>query len=375
MAKLGVRNALAQWRAKRGIGPAELAAQVGISRQTVYAIETGAYVPNTSVSLRLARVLAASVEDIFQLEQEESPSIESAEAIILGDANALAPGQPLRLCQVDDRLIALPPDPGSWGLPATDAILLSASVSQRTVARVQIVGEDWKNSSRILLAGCDPTASILAGAVQRQGCEAILEYENSSRALALLRQGLVHVAGTHLLESPADRADLSSLVGMFSRDPVAVFSYATWREGLVVPHGNPKKILGVADLARPDVTIANREPGAGCRQLLDGLLQAAAISANAVRGYERTVPGQLPVARLVQSGEVDCCVCAESAARSLGLDFVPLADKPYRMVVHRRHLDLRPVQVLLQTLGRLSFRREVEASAGYDMRCSGERLV
>lgn len=373
MAKSGVRNTLAQLRARRAIGPSELAARVGISRQTIYAIETGAYVPNTSVSLRLARALDCSVEEIFQLEEDKAPAIETAEAIVLGDADSMAPGQPLRLCQVDNHLIAQVPENGGWGLPSSDAILLSLHVKERVTAKIQIVGEDWKSSARILVAGCDPSASILAGAVQRQGCELAIAYENSTRSLELLRAGLVHVAGTHLEET--GQAGLSSIASMFPRNSVAVFSYAAWREGLVVAHGNPKQIRSIEDLTRQDVTMANREPGAGCRQLLDRLLEAGDIAVDSIKGYQRIVHGQLPAARLVQSGEVDCCVCAEAGARTLGLDFVPLAVKPYHLVVRRKHLDLHPVQVLLETLGHLSFRREVEACVGYDMRSSGERLA
>jgi molybdate-binding protein len=59
----------------------------------------------------------------------------------------------------------------------------------------------------------------------------------------------------------------------------------------------------------------------------------------------------------------------------MGLTFLPLAEKPYLLVVRRAHLTLSPVQALLETLGRAAFRREVEACIGYDMRTAGNRLV
>ena len=120
-----VRNSLAQWRTKRGLGAAQLASEAGISRPTVYAIEAGTYLPNTSVSLKLARILGTTVEEIFQLEPESQASAETAEAIVLGDTETMPPGQPLRLCMVNKHLVAVPAEPGGWGLPSTDAILLS----------------------------------------------------------------------------------------------------------------------------------------------------------------------------------------------------------------------------------------------------------
>lgn len=59
-----------QVRARREslhLRPGELALTCGITRQALHAIETGAYVPNTVVSLRLAQALACRVEDLSQL--------------------------------------------------------------------------------------------------------------------------------------------------------------------------------------------------------------------------------------------------------------------------------------------------------------------
>jgi len=369
---MDVQNNLAQWRAKRGLGASQLAAAVGISRQTVYAIEAGSYVPNTTVSLKLARILDTTVEQIFQLGPEEPATAETSEAIVLGDPESMSPGQPLRLCNVNRHVVAVIPEAGAWGLPPTDAVMLSAirAGKRHANAKVRMVGTDWKTSSRILIAGCDPSASLLATALQRQGCELVIAYENSSQSLELLHEGLVHVAGTHLTEND----ELSPITKLFPRNSVAVISYAIWEEGLVLAQGNPKKISGVTDFIRKDVRIANREPGAGCRILLDELLNEHGIAARQVKGYERVVLGQLPAARLVQSGEVDCCISTQAGARTLGLDFIPLVRKPYRLVVRRKQLEFPPIQTLIETLGRASFRREVETCIGYDMRTAGDRL-
>jgi len=55
-----------------------LANKVGVTRQTIYAIEAGTYLPNTEVTLRLARQLEVSVEELFSLpgeQQEESATV------------------------------------------------------------------------------------------------------------------------------------------------------------------------------------------------------------------------------------------------------------------------------------------------------------
>ncbi len=372
-----VRTNLAEWRVKRGLGASELAAKIGVSRQTVYAIEAGTYVPNTAVSLKLARVLDATVEEIFQIGPEDAELDEIVEATLLGDTESMTAGQLLRLCSVSGRLVAVAPEPGGWGLPPADATLLEPARGgkRNPTAKVRILGDKWKSSKRILIAGCDPSVSALARSLQEQGCELVIVYENSSRALELLRDGLAHIAGTHLVDKATGKTDLLPITELFGRNAVAIFSYAMWEEGLVIAQGNPKRILSVADLARKDVRFTNREPGAGCRRLLDDLLRKAGIAAKLVKGYEQVTLGHLPAARMVRSGEVDCCISTPVVARALGLDFISLAQKPYHLVIRRADLSFPPVQTLIETLGHSSFRHEVEACTGYNMRNAGDRLI
>lgn len=370
-----IRNNLSKLRKTRGIEASKLAAAVGVSRQTIYAIEAGTYVPNTIVSLKLALALETPVETIFQIEPEpESPSSQQANVLVLGDPASLARGDLLRIVKVNGQLVAVIPDGTSWGLQSSDAAFL-APISRshgRANARVTLFGNSWENPGRILLAGCDPSASLLANTLQRQGFEVVIAFENSANALKLLRGGLVHVAGTHLADS---KINLKSITRIFPRGSIAIFTYAMWNEGLAIAPENPKHIAGILDLARKEIEITNREPGAGCRYLLDDLLKKNGISTARIKGYDRITQGQLPAARLVKSGEVDCCINTQAAASSLGLAFVPLIEKPYLLVIRRTNLKLAAVQALIEILGRAAFRREVESCAGYDMRTAGDRLI
>jgi molybdate-binding protein len=343
----------------------------------VYAIEAGTYVPNTAVSLKLARELDTTVEEIFQIEPEAQAPDEVAEATILGDTALMVAGQPLRLCGVDSHVVAVASDSGGWGLPPADAVLLEPvrNGKHAAKAKVRILGDKWRKSTRILLAGCDPSVSILAQTLQTQGCELVVAYENSSRSLEFLRDGLVHIAGTHLVDKATGKTDLLPITKMFGPKSVAVISYAIWEEGLVTAQGNPKHISAIADLARKDVRFTNREAGAGCRRLLDDLLRKQGISGKQIKGYEQVTAGHLPAARLVRSGEVDCCISTQAVARALALDFIPLAQKPYHLVIRRTQLKHPPIQAMIDILGHASFRREVEACTGYSMRTAGDRLA
>ncbi len=361
-----VDNHLGRLRQERGLSAAQLAQMAGVSRQTVYAMEAGGYVPNTAVALRLARALDAPVEALFRLAQAPPADPATQTATLLPGSARLEPGQPVQLCRVDRREIATPPAPFPWYFPASDAIVVE---SKRDEARVQPFARDALREGarpRILAAGCDPGISVLARHVQAAGVDLVFAHRNSSQALALLEDGCIHLAGTHLHGPHLEDKTVA-------KKPFAVISFAIWEEGLLTARGNPKSIRGVEDLARADVSIVNREKGAGCRNLLDAHLKRLGIPARRVRGYDLTAAGHFPAAWQVQSGAADCCVATRGAARVFGLGFIPLISERYDLVVRRRHLDLPGVQAVFDTLSRASFRRELESLGGYDTAVSGQR--
>ncbi|MCL3780123.1 transcriptional regulator [Prolixibacteraceae bacterium JC049] len=66
-----MKNRIKEYRAKVDMKQEKLANEVGVSRQTIYAIEKGKYVPSTLLALKLARIFETSVEELFQLEEQD----------------------------------------------------------------------------------------------------------------------------------------------------------------------------------------------------------------------------------------------------------------------------------------------------------------
>jgi Periplasmic molybdate-binding protein/domain len=77
----------------------------------------------------------------------------------------------------------------------------------------------------------------------------------------------------------------------------------------------------------------------------------------------------------VMAGEADACIATKAAARVFGLDFVPLLSERYDLVLRKKHFDLPEMQILLDTLGRASFRQELEALGGYDASPAGTQFA
>lgn len=367
-----IRNRLAEFREKRGLAAAALAERVGVSRQTIYAMEAGSYVPNTAVALRLARTLQSTVEELFELEAQTPPAPRTEEIALLG-AEPPQPGQPVQLCHVGGKLIGLAPASLPWRFPLADGVIAAQGTDGKT--RVQLFDPDQEFGNRVLVAGCDPGISIFGRHVQRSGVELVVAHRNSSQALALLEQGAVHAAGCHIHDESNGESNLPAVRALFPEDDAAVISFAVWEEGLVVARSNPKGIHGISDLGRRDVRIVNREAGAGSRMLLDSRLREEGIEPGQVTGYTQTALGHLPAAWQVANGQADCCLATRAAARLFGLDFVPLIAERYDFVIHRRNLTLPAVQIFLDVLNRAAFRRELEAVGGYDARNAGARLL
>jgi molybdate-binding protein/DNA-binding XRE family transcriptional regulator len=362
-------NQVGSFRQRSGLSAAQLARLAGISRQTIYAIEGGAFVPNTTVALKLARALETTVEDLFALPDDDAaPAIRTEQVTLLPGAPSPQPGQPVQLCRVDRRVMATAPSPMPWHFPPSHAVVADQPAAPGKT-RVQVFPSGQDRRSRILMAGCDPAMSVLGRHVHGLGIDLVLANRNSSQALALLQDGCVHIAGTHL------RDNVPEIGRLFPRKSVAVVTFAVWEEGIVTARGNPKGIRGVADMARPDVTIVNRERGAGSRRLLDAELKRLGIASRRVRGYNREAPGHLPAAWQVLSGAADCCIATRGAARLFGLGFLPLASERYDLAIRRKHLSLAPMQTLLDTLSRIDFRRELESLGGYDTTAAGRQML
>ncbi len=359
-----LESSLRSSRERAGLSQGALAAACGISRQAYAAIERGASVPSTEVALRLARALGATVDALFRLAGPPG----QARADLIGPS-ALGPA-PVRadVQKVGDRWVARPLD-GSAQRPA---VVRSLSVANAMVqarpgsAEVDVELLDPPDRPTLVVVGCDPAMSVVAAHLREHGVGVSWHEMGSDAALAQLAMGAAHVAGCHMRDHATGEYNLP-LVARRLASPATVVTFAVWDQGLVVAPGNPKRIRGVEDLARAGVSIVNREDGSASRALLESAMASADVSDASVAGFDRTATSHLSVAEGVGMGLADAGVAVRAAAVALGLDFVPLAQERYDLVIPNGFLELRAVAELLAALRRPALRRQVEALGGYDV--------
>jgi molybdate-binding protein/DNA-binding XRE family transcriptional regulator len=343
---------------------------VYVSRQTIYAIEAGTYVPNTEVALNLARELEVMVDELFSLDEGSQKSPESLAAEVLSAAPA-AKGQPVRICQIGSRWVGIPVSASPYYMPEADGIIKR---SGRTNGRADLVvfAKEEAAQKRLILAGCDPATGLLSHMVERlSGVEIVSAAASSKLALTWLSEGKVHIAGSHLEDPKTGEFNLPFIRKRFPNGACSVVTFARWEEGLVIASGNPKGVHKIEDLARKNVRFINREPGSGSRALLDKLLEKTGMDTQKVQGYDRIVYGHLAAAYCVVTRDADACLATRSAAQTFGLDFIPLRSERYDLVMRKRTADLPAVKAFLDVLQRATLRRKLEVLAGYDTSQTG----
>jgi putative molybdopterin biosynthesis protein len=192
----------------------------------------------------------------------------------------------------------------------------------------------------------------------------------SSGGLAAVRDGIADLATSHILDAATGEYNLPLVKNILGANAVVVQLFGR-QLGLVVARGNPMKLQGIGDLARPKVRIINRQTGSGTRLYLDHALARLKINSRKLNGYETSVATHLEVGLRVLRGEVDTGLATMTTARMLELDFIPLARERFDAVIPQEHFFSPAVQALLSVVGSREFRCRLEAMGGYDSSESG----
>src|SRR5947208_5501362 len=246
MEKTRVHSRLAEIRKSRGVGVSDLARRVRVSRQTIYAIEAGTYVPNTEVALNLARELEVTVDELFSLQEASQKSPESLATEILS-ATATTKGQPVRICQLGSRWISVPVSASPYYMPEADGIIKKTG---RTSGRADLVvfAKDEAAQKRLVLAGCDPATGLLARMVEKiSGVEIVSAAASSRLALTWLTEGKVHIAGSHLEDPKTGRSTVRFLGGKFRGEDRCWCCFAGWAVEVLRASGSQRPLRKVED--------------------------------------------------------------------------------------------------------------------------------
>ncbi|WP_322791530.1 molybdopterin biosynthesis protein [Bellilinea sp.] len=277
--------------------------------------------------------------------------------------------------RVGDQLLAAPLSRGAGvitSLVRADGIVVLPRGVQGVEAgsrvRVRLYRPPEELNQTIFAIGShDISLDLLAQYLAAYGRRLVSANVGSQGGLVALRRGETHLAGCHLLDTQSGVYNLAAVQQYLPGQKVRILGWVNRVQGLLVAKGNPKNIEGLQDLIRKDVMFVNRQRGAGTRILLDYQLGLLGISPLQIRGYGQEEYTHLAVAAAVASGRADCGLGIAAAAVALDLDFIPLFEEEYDLIIPAIYAEDDLLRPLFDLAADGSFRAAVGQLPGYDI--------
>lgn len=262
---------------------------------------------------------------------------------------------------------------GKWLFPRH---LVEQWVSSRTINYPQQPASAVEVPNLLLIAGSndilfDRTLTLF----RRQNPEHVAFFGSlgSLGGLKALRQGLCHVATSHLPQENDEDFNFSFAADFLDESP-AIVNFCRREQGLLVPRGNPSNIQGIDDIGTRGLTIANRPLDASTRLLLDQGFKKIGLDCRNVKGYDCEFQGHLEVGLEVLAGRADTGPAIRAVADLLGLDFVPLCWERFDLLIPKNGFFAKSTQLFLELLHGSAFRDMADGFSGYDLSLSGKMI-
>lgn len=218
---------------------------------------------------------------------------------------------------------------------------------------------------------------LLAWSLRESGSGLGSMSEGSARGLERLQRDEVMAAAVHFHSLDAEGNLASDASATALRDApdlhdAVLVAFVRREQGLVLPPGNPKRLHGLSDVLALGARMAMRQQGTGAQMLLDVLLTRAGASTRDLRRVEAPALTDPDLAEIVRAGQADCGVATRAAARSAGLDFVPLVWENFDLAMRQRSYFRPPMQALIRFLSERRLRQRAEELTGYDPSPAGQ---
>jgi molybdate-binding protein/DNA-binding transcriptional regulator YhcF (GntR family) len=204
-----------------------------------------------------------------------------------------------------------------------------------------------------------------------EGLKTDVTHAGSLGGLIALQEERADLAGTHLLDEETGEYNYPYVKRVLPGRKIAIVNLSFRIQGLMYARGNPKKIKGLEDLKRPDITFINRQGGSGTRVLLDLQLKRQGISPFEINGYDVELDTHLAVASHISHGQADVGLGIEAAALSNGLDFMPMFRERYDLVMPMANFQSKRLAPMLEIIHSDEFKKIVDGVGGYDTSQTG----
>jgi putative molybdopterin biosynthesis protein len=285
--------------------------------------------------------------------------------------------------KVGDKLLAAPLARGAGvitSLVQADGLALIPRGTQGADAGEQVQVHLYRSRAEtertiFCIGSHDLTLDLMSQFLAEQDRRLASANVGSQGGLIALRRGEAHLAGSHLLNPETGEYNISYIRQYMPNIPVKVVALVKRDQGLMVKPGNPKRIKGLRDLTNPNVQFVNRQRGAGTRVLTDYHLKLLSIAPERIVGYSQEEYTHLGVATAIASGRADCGLGIAAAAQALDLEFIPLFQERYDLIIPRQFAEGDLLAPLFGLLAEPRFREAVSRLSGYDVSVMGTIIL
>ena len=286
------------------------------------------------------------------------------------------------LGSVGEKLIATPSGKGAGAVMSmvrADGLLTIPSGSEGLGAGELVSVELLRpraeiEATLVSIGSHDNILDLLANQLSRNSPRIRLSsaHVGSMGGIMAIRRGEAHLAGTHLLDEESGEYNVSFIRRFLADIPLQLINLCYREQGLIVQKNNPSGIKSFKDLAERQLSFINRQKGAGTRLLTDKILHDARIDSRLISGYDHEEYTHMNVAAAIAGGSVDAGMGIRAAAVALDLDFVPIAEERYDLIVPYYLLDDWRVMAALEIIREnREFYGNIMDLGGYSLRDSG----
>lgn len=201
--------------------------------------------------------------------------------------------------------------------------------------------------------------------------------EGTMRGVDRLQRGeviatAIHFHGDEVSADAADDANVATVREMPGLHDAVLVGVVRREQGLLVAPGNPRKLRSLSDVLGSGAKIAVRQQGAGAQLLLDALIKRAGASLKDLRRREPPCLTGPDLAAAIRAGEADCGIATRAAAKSAGLDFVPLLWEDFDLLMRQRSYFRPAIQALIGFFGGKRLKQRAAELTGYDTTGAGQ---
>jgi putative molybdopterin biosynthesis protein len=231
-----------------------------------------------------------------------------------------------------------------------------------------------RDVNQVVITGLDVSLDILAKhwSEKTKKVRPLRSYAGSLDSLIAMYQGQADIVSCHLWDGDTSSYNIPYIRKILAGHDYIVIHLLSRSAGFYVLPNNPKQLMGWADLVKPGIKLVNREKGSGARVLLDEQLRLHQIPGRSLIGYENEQSHHLGVAGKVASGEADVGIGIEKVARMAGVDFIPLMQERYDLVMLKKPQNLLWIKDIHSILTSNGFRAELQALQSYDLTDTGK---